>query len=101
MNRNAHFVYTKLAASTSDGLAISSKDKVIYYADTGANVIGVINYDGTGQRNFITTDLSEPRGIAVNADTRYATGYINKNSTYYKKQVTPVTKATQVTPIIK
>ena len=66
-------LHTELAASTSDGLAISSQDQRIYYADTGANMIGVINYDGTGQQDFITTDLLEPRGIAVNAEQRYAT----------------------------
>jgi len=56
--------------STSDGMTVSAPDQRVFYSDTGSNVIGAINYDGSNQQNIITTDLLEPRAIAVDPSIR-------------------------------
>lgn len=58
-------------ASTSDGMAVSPEDSLIIYSDTGANLIGAINYDGTNQRAILSTDLLEPRAIAIDSSIRW------------------------------
>jgi sugar lactone lactonase YvrE len=67
---NEFVIYRMPVPSTSDGMAVSPADSLIIYSDTGANVIGAINYDGTGQRSILTTDLNEPRAIAIDSSIR-------------------------------
>lgn len=67
---NEVVVYRMPVPSTSDGMSVSPADSLIIYSDTGANVIGAINYDGTGQRSILTTDLLEPRAIAIDSSIR-------------------------------
>ncbi|OWF45722.1 low-density lipoprotein receptor-related protein 4-like [Mizuhopecten yessoensis] len=51
--------------ATPDGLVVDDTNRLLFYTDTGNDVIGKIGIDGTGQSNIITTNLNEPRAIAV------------------------------------
>lgn len=50
-------------------------NRKLFYADTGNNLIGSINLDGTGYRVVVNQSLDEPRDLALVPATQWE--YIN------------------------
>ena len=51
--------------SIPDGIALDTISRLIYYTDTGNDVIGVISMDGKYMKTLVNDDLDEPRAIVV------------------------------------
>ncbi|XP_070176422.1 scavenger receptor cysteine-rich domain-containing protein DMBT1-like isoform X2 [Littorina saxatilis] len=51
--------------STADGIAVDPLSRLIFYTDTGDDVIGVITISGNAHKTVITTNLDEPRAIVL------------------------------------
>ncbi|XP_013405316.1 low-density lipoprotein receptor-related protein 4-like [Lingula anatina] len=52
-------------ASVVDGVAVDPLSRLLYYTDTGRNVIGVMSMDGRYSKILINESLDEPRSIAL------------------------------------
>ncbi|XP_025113550.1 uncharacterized protein LOC112575757 [Pomacea canaliculata] len=56
----------KLAsASQADGIAVDSTSGLIFYSDTGLNLIVLMTISGFDQKTIVNSDLDEPRDIVV------------------------------------
>ncbi len=53
---------------TTDGLAVDSTGRKIYFTDTGNNRIEVASLDGSMRKVLIWQDLDSPRAIALHYD---------------------------------
>lgn len=51
--------------STPDGLAIDWIHDLLYWTDTDYNTISVVGLDGSHRTTLISTNLDEPRAIAL------------------------------------
>ena len=51
--------------SIPDGIALDTISRLVYYTDTGNDVIGVISMDGKYMKTLVNDDLDEPRAIVV------------------------------------
>ncbi|KAH9508812.1 hypothetical protein Btru_050118 [Bulinus truncatus] len=60
-------------SSKPDTLKMDAINNILFYSDDGLNVIGSMNLDGSNFRYVITSNLDNPRGIAL--DPRYRTIY--------------------------
>ena len=69
--------YDSLFAGTSSTDAVLEKVEVdplnrkLFYTDTGNDVIAVMNLDGTGYQQIVTTDLDEPRDIVLDPRNQF------------------------------
>ncbi len=53
---------------TTDGLAVDSTGRKIYWTDTGKHRIEVANLDSSMRKVLIWEDLDSPRSIALHYD---------------------------------
>ncbi|KAH9508810.1 hypothetical protein Btru_050114 [Bulinus truncatus] len=60
-------------SSQPDTVKMDAINNILFYSDDGLNVIGSMNLDGSNFRYVITSNLDNPRGIAL--DPRYRTIY--------------------------
>lgn len=51
--------------SIPDGLAVDAISRLIFYTDTGNDIIAVVTLDGSASAVIINSDLDEPRAIVV------------------------------------
>ena len=51
-----------------DGLAVEWKTRLLYWTDVTLDRIEVANLDGSGRLILVSTELSQPRAIAVEPD---------------------------------
>ncbi len=51
--------------SVPDGIAVDYISRVLYYTDTGNDIIGVMDLNLTFELTLIALDLEQPRGITV------------------------------------
>lgn len=54
-----------------EGLAVDWINRFIYWTDSGKKVIESTNLDGTQRKLIISSNLVNPRGIAVHPYLRY------------------------------
>ena len=57
------------SAATMDGISVDSVSRLLFYTDTGNNVIVVMTMDGSASKNIINQNLDEPRAIITNPQT--------------------------------
>ena len=50
---------------TPDGICVDWVGKKIYWSDGGYNMIEVAEFDGSNRLTLFSTDLDDPRAIAV------------------------------------
>ena len=55
--------------SVPDGLAVDWKSKLLFYTDTGEDVIVKMDYDGDSVSTLITS-VDEPRAIVLDFDSQ-------------------------------
>ncbi|XP_069129537.1 low-density lipoprotein receptor-related protein 5-like protein [Argopecten irradians] len=67
---NITVLYQAGNASIMDGMAIDEGSRLLFYTDTGYDEIGTVNIDTLVRTVIITTDLDEPRAIALDTVTR-------------------------------
>ena len=58
-------VIAKVDVQTPDGLALDLVGRNIYWTDTGADRIEVARMDGSSRRGLVTSNLDDPRAIAL------------------------------------
>ena len=51
--------------SVPDGIAIDIASRLVYYTDTGADLIAVMTLDGNHHFTLITEDMDQPRAIVL------------------------------------
>ena len=56
------WVYT---GSIPDGMAIDTISRLVYYTDTGLDIVAVMTLDGSHHFTLVTEDMSEPRAIVL------------------------------------
>ena len=56
---------------TTDGLAVDSTGRKLYFTDTGNNRIEVASLDGRIRKVLVWEDLDSPRAIALHYDAGY------------------------------
>ena len=49
----------------ADGIAVDSVSQLVFYTDTGSNIIAVMTMDGSFQAVLISQGLDEPRAIVL------------------------------------
>ena len=59
------------ASDTTDGLAVDSTGRKLYFTDTGNNRIKVSSLDGRMRKVLVWEDLDSPRAIALHYDAGY------------------------------
>ena len=59
--------------NTTDGLAIDSTGRKLYWTDSGTNRIEVSTLDGRMRKVLIWEDLDSPRAISLHYDAGYVT----------------------------
>lgn len=55
--------------ATPDGISVDPVSRLIFYTDTGYNVISLITIDGAYSKTIINQNLDEPRAIVTNPQT--------------------------------
>ena len=53
------------SVSVPDGIAVDIVSRLVYYTDTGLDIIGVMTLDGRNHFTLLDAGLDEPRGIAL------------------------------------
>jgi len=66
-----------------DGLAVDWRASQLYWTDTTKDTISVSDLDGNNQGLLISSDLDEPRGIALDLDDRYSQSRLLQLLHYY------------------
>ena len=67
-NRHIFRKFTKLSLisdSVLEKVEVDPLNRKLFYTDTGNDVIAVMNLDGTGYQQIVTTNLDEPREIVL------------------------------------
>ncbi len=59
------FFLLPLIASKVDGIAVDYISRVLYYVDSGNDIIGVMDLNLTFAITLIVLDLDKPRGITI------------------------------------
>ena len=54
-----------------DGLAVDWRTSQLYWTDTTYNKISISDLNGSNQRTLVSSELEEPRGIALDLDNGY------------------------------
>ena len=62
------------AGSVLDGMCVDFVTGLVFYTDTGEDVISVMSLDGQYSRDIVNHGLKEPRAIVAD----YAEGYTKK-----------------------
>jgi len=57
--------YGVLSASIPDGMAIDITSRLLYYTDTGLDIIAVMTLDGRQHITLVNDGTDEPRGIVL------------------------------------
>lgn len=55
-----------------DGISVDQMSGVLFYTDTGYDIIALITLDGSYSKTIIDQNLYEPRAIVTNPKTGYA-----------------------------
>lgn len=55
--------------ATPDGISVDQVSGLLFYTDTGYNIIALITLEGTYSKTVINQDLDEPRAIVTNPQT--------------------------------
>lgn len=55
--------------ATPDGISVDPVSRLVFYTDTGYNVIALITIDGAYSKTVINQNLDEPRAIVTNPQT--------------------------------
>lgn len=58
-------VLVKINLDTPDGIAVDWINKMLYWTDTGTDMIEVSDFNGTNRLKLVTSGLEEPRAIVV------------------------------------
>ena len=58
-------VNSMFSGSTADGIAVDSISRLLFYTDTGFNIIALMTLDGSEQSVVINSGLDEPRAIVL------------------------------------
>ncbi|XP_052233588.1 scavenger receptor cysteine-rich type 1 protein M130-like isoform X2 [Dreissena polymorpha] len=58
------------SSSTADGLAIDPESRLLFYTDTGTDVIAVLNIDTRKETVIIDSGLDQPRAITLDVKQR-------------------------------
>ncbi|ESO99252.1 hypothetical protein LOTGIDRAFT_67693, partial [Lottia gigantea] len=61
--------------SIPDGIAVDSLSRLIFYTDTGNNVIAKMTVDGSSHQEIIKSGLDEPRAIVLDTNNKYCFPY--------------------------
>ena len=61
---------TTYSDAIPDGLAVDMYSSVVYYTDTGLDVIMSLNYDGSNEKLLVSISLDQPRSIVLRMASR-------------------------------
>ncbi|KAL3836576.1 hypothetical protein ACJMK2_021998 [Sinanodonta woodiana] len=66
---NQTTIRTLSTLSVTDGLAVDAVSRLLFYTDTGNDIIAVLSFDGSVQKTIINNSLYEPRAIVADPIT--------------------------------
>ena len=63
------------AGSVLDGLAVDPLSRLMFYADAGRHVIGMVTLSSFAQKIVINSSLDQPRALVLDPRDGYCTTY--------------------------
>ena len=77
-----------LTGSIPDGIAVDPTSQLVFYTDTGYDVIVAMRADGSASKVVVSQGLDQPRAICLDTLNGYVRKIENGNWKYVKETIT-------------